>query len=324
MISIAIPVYNEEKNLESLEIELDKVMKSTGEDYEIIYIDDGSCDKSLAELIKISQRDEKVKIIHLMRHYGQTEAMQAGIDYSKGRILVFMDADGQNDPRDIPRLLAKIEEGYDVVSGWRKDRKDPLLTRRLPSFLANKLISVVTGLKLNDYGCTLKAYKKEAIKGVKLYGEMHRFIPVYAAMKGYSVAEVEVSHNKRTYGKSKYGLLRIFKVILDLFTVRFIGSYLTKPIYLFGGIGLCLFLCGILVGVFVVIRKVVFGGIWISPLLFITITLLIMGVQFILMGLLAEIIIRIYYRSQTEAPYLIKRIIKSKRPVPNLTRREKV
>lgn len=312
-LSVIIPFFNEEKNVFPLYHKLKKILEDLGKTYQIIFVDDGSTDSTFSELLKICNKDKGVNLIRLRRNFGQTSALSAGIDYARGDILVLMDADLQNEPKDIPKLLKKIEEGYDVVSGWRKNRKDPLLTRRIPSRIANKLISVVTDLRLNDYGCTLKAYRKEAIKGVKLYGEMHRFIPAYAAMKGYSVAEVEVAHNKRTYGKSKYGLLRTFKVILDLFTVRFIGSYLTKPIYLFGGIGLCLFMSGILAGIFVMVRKIVLGGIWVSPLLFITITLLIMGVQFILIGLLAEVVIRIYYMSQKEPVYLIKDIIKNKK-----------
>lgn len=313
MLTIIVPVYNEEENLRPLDLRIHQALSKIGLKYEIIYIEDGSIDNSYKILKELAGKNENIKVIRFARNFGQTLAISAGIEYATGDVLILMDADLQNEPEDIPKLLEKIEGGYDVVSGWRKDRKDPLFTRRMPSFIANRLISIVTGVKLNDYGCTLKAYRKEAIKGIKLYGEMHRFIPVYAAMRGYSIAEVEVSHNKRIHGKSKYGLLRTFKVILDLYTVRFIGAYLTKPIYLFGGIGLFLFISGIFTGIFVVIRKIFLGGIWMSPLLFITITLLIMGVQFILIGLLAEIIIRIYYMSQKEPAYLIKEIIENKK-----------
>ncbi len=313
MLSIIIPVYNEEKNLKLLDSKIHRVLNKVGQEYEVIYIEDGSKDGSYKILTELAGENESIKVIRFTRNFGQTLAISAGVDYARGDILILMDADLQNEPEDIPRFLRKIEEGFDVVSGWRKDRKDALFTRRIPSYVANKLISAIAGLKLNDYGCTLKAYKREVIKGIKLYGQMHRFIPAYAAMKGYFVAEIEVSHYKRVYGKSKYGLLRTFKVILDLFTLRFIANYLTKPIYLFGGIGLCLFACGILLGIFVLARKIFFGGIWVSPSLFITITFLLMGVQFLLIGLLAEIIIRLYYMSQATTPYLIKEIIERKK-----------
>ena len=237
MISIVIPVYNEEKNLLVLQEELNNALKEVGA-CEFVYVDDGSTDGSLATLNQIKLRHPDVKVIELARHFGQTEAMQAGIDHAAGDILVFLDADLQNDPKDIPKLLSKIEEGYDVASGWRKGRKDPCITRKIPSFFANLLISKISKVKLHDLGCTLKAYRKEALKNIRLYSEMHRLIPLYVARQGGRIAEVEVSHRKRVAGKSKYGLTRFFRVVLDFFVAEFMNGFLNKPMYVFGGCGI--------------------------------------------------------------------------------------
>jgi glycosyltransferase involved in cell wall biosynthesis len=221
-------------------------------------------------------------------------------------VIIPIDADLQNDPADIPRLLAKLKEGYDVVSGWRRNRRDPFFSRRLPSILANRLISFVTGVKLNDYGCTLKAYKREVIKDIRLYGEMHRFLPALAVNLGARIAEIEVSHQKRKYGRSKYGIGRIFKVILDLFTVKFMGAYFTKPIYIFGGMGILLNLFAVGIATFVVIRRYFFSGEWISPMILLSLLCVILGFQFISLGLLAEIMVRTYYAAQQTLPYVVE------------------
>lgn len=306
MLSIIIPIYNEAENLKSLHPSLIQVLENLGKEYELIYVDDGSRDDSYAFLQRSAQSNNKVKIIRLAKNFGQTLAIQAGIDHSEGDILIIMDADLQNDPDDIPKLLRKMDEGYDVVSGWRRQRKDPLFNKRIPSFIGNKLISFLFGVNLHDLGCALKLYRKDVIKNIRLYGEMHRLLPLYAAMRGASVAEVEVLHNPRLTGKTHYGWSRVFKVSLDLITVRFFEKYSTKPIYFFGSVGVGFFILGIITGAMVVIRKIFFKGIWISPLLFISLMFVTMGIQLILMGLLAEVIIRIYYKSQSEDTYIIK------------------
>src|SRR5262249_7475944 len=237
-ISVLLPVYNEEENIGPLHSRLIAALDQMGRSFEVIYIDDGSGDRSLNALRSVAEADHRVRIVALRRNYGQTAAMSAGIDYSRGDILVPMDADLQNDPADIARLLEKLDEGYDVVSGWRADRKDRWLTRKLPSAVANRLISRISGLELHDYGCTLKAYRREALLDVRLYGEMHRFIPVYAAWAGARVTEIPVAHHARRAGESKYGLSRTVKVLFDLITIKFMSSYLTKPLYLFGSAGL--------------------------------------------------------------------------------------
>ncbi len=312
MISVIIPVYNEEKNLNVLNSELNKVLKSLVQDYEIIYIDDGSRDNSLKALINIANSSEKIRLVQLSQHYGQTPAMQAGIDYSRGEIIVFLDADLQNNPSDIPKLLNKMEEGFDVVSGWRRKREDPLFTKKIPSYIANYLISKLSKIKLHDFGCTFKVYKKDIIKKMRLYGEMHRLLPIYAARQGASIAEVEVSHRKRFRGNSKYGLGRIFKVVLDFFTAEFINNYISNPIYVFGFPGIVSNILGVLLGVLIVIRKIYFGGVWVSPLLFIMVVFIIIGFQFILMGLLAEISVRAYYETTGKPTYSVKKIMENR------------
>ncbi|MCX5701648.1 MAG: glycosyltransferase family 2 protein [Candidatus Omnitrophica bacterium] len=306
MLSIIIPVYNEAENLRLLHHKLIQALDNLGREYELIYVDDSSTDDSNKFLQEFEASNSKVKVIRLARNFGQTLAIQAGIDYSHGDIFILMDADLQNDPGDIPKLLQKIDEGYDVVSGWRKQRRDPLFSKKLPSFIGNKLISFLFGVRIHDLGCTLKAYRRNIIANIRLYGEMHRLLPLYAAMNGASITEVEVSHNPRLTGKTHYGWERIFKVSLDLITVRFFEKYSTKPIYFFGSVGVGMLMLGAMVGIAVIIRTVFFQGAWISPLLFISLMFFAMGVQLILMGLLAEIIIRIYYQSQKTQTYLIK------------------
>jgi glycosyltransferase involved in cell wall biosynthesis len=310
MISVIIPVYNEAENLKSFYPRLAKVMDKSGEDHELIFVDDNSSDDSYLLLKGFAKKSARVKLIRFCRNFGQTLAIQAGIDNAKDGLLVMMDADLQNDPEDIPLLLAKIRQGYDAVSGWRRNRKDPLFAKKIPSYLANKLIGFLFGVKIHDLGCGLKAYKKDVFKGLRLYGEMHRLLPVYLATRGVTIAEVEVSHNHRSSGKSHYGWSRIFKVSLDLVTLRFFDSYATKPIYFFGGFGLALIFFGAVVGITVIIRTVFFAGVWISPLLFISLMFFTMGMMLVLMGLMAEIIIRIYYGPGLEnnQPYQIREI----------------
>jgi glycosyltransferase involved in cell wall biosynthesis len=305
---MVIPVYNEEKNLLELQKELNDALKDAGV-YEVVYIDDGSTDGSLDILNQIKIHHREVKVIELTRHFGQTEAMQAGIDHAAGDILVFLDADLQNDPKDIPKLLSKIEEGYDVASGWRKGRKDPCMTRKIPSFFANLLIMKISKVKLHDLGCTLKAYRKEALKNIRLYSEMHRLIPLYVARQGGRIAEVEVSHRKRVAGKSKYGLTRFFRVVLDFYVSEFMNGFLNKPMYVFGGWGFFLTFLAFCLGIFIFLRKIFWGGEWVSPLIFILVMLIIVSVQLILMGLIAEIAIRIYYESRRKRTYSVRKTV---------------
>src|SRR5436305_473455 len=254
-ISVFLPVFNEEPNLRPLHEKLNQALAQLGRTAEIIYVDDGSSDGSLNVLREIAARDPRVRVIALRRNYGQTPAMAAGIHAARGRVLIPMDADLQNDPADIARLLDKIDEGYDVVSGWRKDRKDPLITRKIPSQIANSLISWIGGVPLHDYGCSLKAYRRESLEDVHLYGEMHRFIPIYASWSGARVTEIPVEHHPRTMGKSKYGLSRTIKVVFDLMTIKFMASYQTKPIYVFGTFGFIAFAVSFLAGLYAVFLK---------------------------------------------------------------------
>lgn len=305
-LSIIIPVYNEEGNIEELYQEIKTVLGGLALDYEIIMVNDGSKDNSFEVLKRISQSDNNFKVINFGRNYGQTAAISAGIDFAQGDILIPMDADLQNDPADIPKLLEKINEGYDVVSGWRKDRKDRW-SRKIPSQIANRLISCITKVRLHDYGCTIKAYKKESVKDIKFYGEMHRFMPAYVVWHGAKITEIVVNHRARKYGKAKYGFSRIFKVILDLLTVKFLLTYLTKPMHFFGQAGFLLLFFGFLSGIVSLIEKFIFGiSLTNSRFPLLAVFLIIVGLQFILMGILAEILIRVYYEGGKKTPYLIK------------------
>jgi len=306
-ISVFLPVYNEQDNIEQLDFSLSDALAKLGRRYEIIYVDDGSTDQSLAKLRKIAARDHRVRIVSLRRNYGQTAAMSAGIDHARGQILIPMDADLQNDPADISRLLEKLDEGYDVVSGWRKDRKDRWLTRRLPSQVANRLVATLSGVHLHDFGCSLKAYRRDALTGVKLYGEMHRFIPIYAGWAGARVTETPVTHHPRAAGQSKYGLSRTIKVLFDLITIKFLSSYLTKPLYLFGTAGaICLLISFLTFALSLYYRFV--EGVHLNrmPLATLSMIMFAMGVQFIFMGLLAEMIVRTYHESQDKPTYLVR------------------
>lgn len=313
-VSVVIPVYNEESSLKDLKDRLDEVLLQIGSPYQMVFVDDGSQDDSFQILKKFTKMDpEHVKILALRGNFGQTPAIAAGIDHADGEVLVLMDADLQNDPRDIPLLLEKIEEGYDVVSGWRVNRRDKFLTRILPSRAANKIISIVTGVHLHDYGCTLKAYRKEILTGFRLYGEMHRFIPAYAGHVGAKITEVKVRHHPRRHGETNYGLERTLKVVLDLFTVKFLISYSQKPIYLFGGIGLLLFLLGGGILSFLFVRRLGFGiSPFESPLFPSSIMLVLMGFQSVLMGLIAELLVRTYHEAQNKPTYTLREIIRGK------------
>lgn len=306
-LSVFLPVYNEEDNLRPLHEKLTAAMAALGRTYEVIYVDDGSTDRSYEVLQAIAAADARAKVVRFRRNYGQTAAMSAGIQAASGEILIPMDADMQNDPADIVRLLEKLDEGYDVVSGWRKDRQDKAVTRKLPSFFANKIISRISGVHLHDYGCSLKAYRRDVLKDVKLYGEMHRFIPIYASWVGARVAEIPVTHHPRIHGQSKYGLNRIFKVVLDLITVKFLSSYATKPIYVFGGAGFLSMGLALVVGIWAVYLKLIGYADFIqTPLPLLTVTLFMVGVQLIMMGLLAEVIMRTYHESQDKATYTVR------------------
>jgi glycosyltransferase involved in cell wall biosynthesis len=305
-ISVFLPVLNEEPNLRPLHLKIDEALHRLGRTAEVIYVDDGSTDGSLEVLRELAARDPRVRVVALRRNYGQTAAMAAGIDAARGRVLIPMDADIQNDPADIDRLLQKLDEGFDVVSGWRKERQDKMVSRKIPSMVANWLISFIGGVKLHDYGCSLKAYRREFLKEVKLYGEMHRFIPIYASWVGARVTEIPVRHHPRTMGKSKYGLSRTFKVMLDLMTIKFMASYHTKPIYVFGLFGFSSFIISIVAGAWAVLRKLGGESFIRNPLLIIAIVMFAVGVQFILMGLLAEMLVRTYHESQAKTVYVVR------------------
>ncbi|HET6311618.1 MAG TPA: glycosyltransferase family 2 protein [Candidatus Nitrosotalea sp.] len=309
-LSVIVLVYNELESIAPMHEELMGVLETLDLSYEVLYIDDGSRDGSTERLGQLAARDRHVRVVSFRRNFGQTAAVQAGIDHSRGEILVFMDGDMQNDPHDIPRLMEKIDEGFDVVSGWRKDRHDDAV-RVLPSKIANWIIARVTGVRLNDFGCTLKAYQREVIQDVKLYGEMHRFIPVYASWVGARITELTVNHRPRTYGRSKYSLARTARVLLDLITVKLLGSYSTKPIYFFGFAAFGLWALAFVFAAIVIVQKVLPPYVYAhnNPLLLLAVFLGIVGVQFILMGLLAELSIRTYHESQAKTTYVVREII---------------
>ncbi len=310
-LSLVIPVYNEEQSLGLLFEEICTALASIRKTWEVIFVDDGSTDQSLATLRQLAAEDpEHVRVVVFRRNFGQTAAITAGIDYSRGDIIVLLDADLQNDPADIPMLVQKLDEGYDVVSGWRKTRMDNALTRNLPSHVANALISAVTGVHLHDYGCTLKAYRREALEGFRLYGEMHRFIPVFAHSIGSRIIEVPVAHHPRRFGKANYGLDRTLKVVLDLMTAKFLLSYSNKPMRLFGGGGLVLIFGGSLTLLYLFVRRTLEGiAVLGSPLFQLGVMFLILGFQSILMGLMAELLARTYHESQKKLTYTVRETI---------------
>jgi glycosyltransferase involved in cell wall biosynthesis len=306
---VVIPLLNEEENIKLLYEELKATLDTLGEGYEILFVDDGSTDKSLSLLCELQQRDEHVVVVSFRRNFGQTAAMAAGFDYARGDVIVTMDADLQNDPKDIPLLLETIRGGNDVVTGWRYDRKDAFISRRLPSIIANKIISVVTGVNLHDYGCTLKAFRREVIKNIRLYGEMHRFIPAIASGMGISFTEVKVNHRARRFGSSKYGISRTIRVVLDLLTVKFLLSYATRPIQVFGLVGVVSGGIGFLLALLMTIQRQFFGiPMGDRPLLFLAILLIFIGIQFVSLGLIAELQARTYHESQNKPVYHIKNV----------------
>ncbi len=309
LLSIVIPLLDEEENIPLLYDELTEVLANRDEEYEIIFIDDGSSDKSLLLLKELQEKDNHLVIVSFRKNFGQTAAMAAGFDYARGDVIITMDADLQNDPRDIPKLLEQIAAGNDVVTGWRFDRKDAFINRRLPSIIANKIISKTTGVNLHDYGCTLKAFKKEVIKNVKLYGEMHRFIPAIASGMGIDFTEVKVNHRPRRFGSTKYGISRTIRVILDLITVKFLLSYATRPIQVFGLMGFISGGIGFLIALIMTFQRQ-FMGVPLAdrPLLFLAVLLIFVGFQFVSLGLIAELQARTYHESQGKPVYHVKKI----------------
>src|SRR3989339_737250 len=310
-LSVVVPLLNEQENIMPLYEQIKKAL-SDKFTYEIIFIDDGSAELGLDILCDMQKNDENVRVIRLRRNFGQTAALSAGFDYARGQIITPLDADLQNDPADIPAMVEKLKEGYDVVSGWRKDRQDKALSRRLPSVTANWLIAKITGVELHDFGCTLKAYRREVLEQTRLYGEMHRFIPAIASWGGASICEMVVNHRPRTAGVAKYGIGRTWNVILDLITVKFLGSFSTKPIYIFGGMGLLTTVGAFLCGLIVLYQKFIsptHQSMNRNPLFMLTVLLIITTVQFILMGLIAEMLVRTYHESQNRPTYMIKEIL---------------
>jgi len=311
-LSIVLPVYNEQDNITSLHSEIAQVLDSLDQTAEIIYVDDGSDDGTLKKLTDLFESDDRIVIAEFRRNFGQTAAMAAGFDLARGEIIITMDADGQNDPADIPRLIDKINEGYDLVSGWRYDRKDGFLLRRLPSIMANRLISFTTDVNLHDYGCTLKAFKFDVAKQISLYGEMHRFIPAIASWIGVNIAEIKVNHRVRVAGVSKYGISRTFRVILDLITVKFLLSYSSRPLQFFGSIGMVSSSIGVFIGLYLSIQKIAFGEPMADrPLLLLGILLIFIGLQFVTVGLLAELMTRTYHEAQDKPIYNIRNLFRA-------------
>lgn len=311
-ISIVIPLFNEEESIPHLYTALDAAIANYGQPAEVIIVDDGSRDRSFAMLEEIAFKDPRFTIVRLRRNFGQTAAFQAGFDRARGEVVITMDADLQNDPMDIPKLMAKVDEGYDIVSGWRLNRQDRYLDRKLPSMLANRLISNVTDVRLHDYGCSLKAYRRDVLQHVRIYGELHRFIPALASQVGGTVAEVPVNHRARQYGRSKYGISRTVRVLLDLVTVWFIGGYATRPIHVFGSLGLLSAAAGVIFGIYLTILKFGFdqdiGG---RPLLLLAVLLVVIGVQLVTMGLLGEMVIRTYFESQNKPIYVVRQEVRA-------------
>lgn len=311
-ISVVIPAYNEEENIGYLYDELSGVLSQMGCSYEMLFVDDGSSDKTLKTLKELQKKDSSAIVISFRKNFGQTAAMSAGFDFASGDVIVTMDADLQNDPHDIPRLIETLEEGFDVVTGWRHDRKDAFVSRKLPSIIANKIISWTTGVSLHDYGCTLKAFRKEVIKNIRLYGEMHRFIPAIASGMGISFTEIKVNHRPRRYGTSKYGISRTIRVILDLITVKFLLSFATRPIQVFGLLGFVSGSIGFLIALIMTIQRQFFAiPMSDRPLLLLAIMLIFIGIQFVSLGLIAELQARTYHETQQKPIYYIRHVYRS-------------
>lgn len=317
-LSVLVPVYNEEESLPRLYEKLVAALDSLGRSWEAVLVDDGSKDRSWELLEELAAKDKRIHCVRFVRNFGQTAALAAGIDFATGDIIIPMDADLQNDPVDISRLLEKLDEGFDVVSGWRKERQDEFFTRLIPSWSANKLISVISGVRLHDYGCSLKAYRREVIKDVRLYGEMHRFVPIYASWMGAKVTEIPVTHHARQFGQSKYGLSRTFKVALDLILVKFLSSYATKPIHMFGSMGFLCFAAGFLAFCWMLVLKFYYYTSFIeTPLPVMVAMMTMLGVQFIFMGLIAEILMRTYHESQDKTIYRVKKTLNTEEKAKN-------
>lgn len=310
-LSLVIPIYNEYESIPRLLSAVAAVMQDSTLSYEIICVDDGSADGSADLLRQLATEDEHLSVLLLRRNYGQTAAMAAGFDYARGNVIITLDGDLQNDPADIPNLMNKLDEGYDLVSGWRKHRKDHQLTRLLPSKVANWIIGRVTGVTLHDYGCSLKAYRAELIRDMNLYGELHRFLPALAFIEGARITEIPVNHHARRFGKSKYGLGRTFRVVMDLLTVYFMKRFLTKPMYGFGLLGVLSMMAGLILGSYLTFIKIVFGeSIGDRPLLILAIVLFLAGIQLFCFGLLAELLMRTYHESQNRPIYRIREVLR--------------
>ena len=309
-LSVVIPVYNEKQSLKHLYENLNAVLPGIGKNYEVILIDDGSSDGSFIELKKIHEKNNNYKIIRFRKNFGQTPAMSAGFDYARGEVIITLDADLQNDPKDIPLLLEKMEEGYDIVSGWRAKRQDKTISRKLPSVIANWLIAKLTRVHIHDYGCTLKAYSRDVIKNIELYGEMHRYIPAVASWMGINVAEVKVNHHSRKFGKSKYGISRTIRVILDIITIKYLLSYSQRPIQIFGLLGLFTGTAGLIITIYLIIMRLFFQmSLADRPLFTLSIFMIFIGVQLITMGILAELIMRTYHEASGKPTYAVREII---------------
>ena len=317
-ISVVIPLFNEEENVRALLEELFAELAKLGRSFEVICVDDGSRDRTFQELSRIAAERRELRVIRFRLNFGQTAAMSAGIEAARGDVIVPMDGDLQNDPADIGKLLTKLDTGFDVVSGWRKNRQDRELGRKLPSRIANRLISAISGVRLHDYGCSLKAYRRDVLRDIKLYGEMHRFIPIYASWQGARVSEMVVNHRARRAGRSKYGLSRTFKVVLDLMVVKFLASFATKPVYVFGGFGLLSFACAAAAFLWALYYKVAGLKDFVeTPLPLVTVMFTLVGALSLLMGLLAELVVRTYYESQDKRPYLIaEELNRPEKPLP--------
>jgi glycosyltransferase involved in cell wall biosynthesis len=310
-ISVVVPIYNEEESIPHLRQQLTAALEECGYSFEILLIDDGSKDNSFSLLRQWAADEERLTVVRFRRNFGQTAAFSAGFDQARGEVVITMDADLQNDPLDIPKLMEKIDEGYDIVSGWRKDRQDRFFDRKLPSMLANRLISNVTDVQLHDYGCSLKAYRRDVLQHVHLYGELHRFIPALVSQVGGTVTEVPVNHRSRQYGRSKYGIGRTVRVMLDLITVWFLGTYATRPIHVFGTLGLLSAFGGVLAGLYLTYHKLILGqDIGQRPLLLLAVLLVVIGVQLITMGLLAEMVTRTYHESQDKPIYIVREVVR--------------
>ena len=318
MVSVIVPLFNERESVAELIESIGTTLTGADLSFELILVDDGSTDGTIDLLRELQKTTPFMRILQLRRNFGQTAAMSAGFDHARGEVIVPLDGDLQNDPADIPRMVAKLHEGYDVVSGWRRKRKDNLLSRKIPSWIANYIIGKITGVRLHDYGCTLKAYRRDIVGHMKLYGEMHRFIPALAKWSGARVTEMEVNHRPRIHGQTKYGLTRSVKVILDLITVKFLGTFSTKPLHIFGGVGLLAFLGAFLLGGVVIYQKLAHNdSINRNPLFTLTAVFVMMSVQFLLMGLLAEMLARTYHESQNKPTYILRQVFESKEKCQN-------